>query len=148
MNMKISSKGSAFIRQWEGLSLDVYKDVAGYPTIGYGHLIKKGENFTKITKDQAIDLFLKDLAPFEEAINTLVQKNLLQHEFDALVSFVYNIGQGAFSKSTLLKYLNEGNFLLAYPEFLRWNKAGGKEVQGLTNRRKAEQTLFVKGIYS
>jgi lysozyme len=97
-----------------------------------------------ITVDEA-DAFLEaDLKTFEDAVNELVSVKLNQNQFDALVSFVYNVGIGNFKKSTLLKMINQSNFTEAAEQFLRWNKAGGKVLKGLENRRKSERELFIK----
>ena len=84
---------------------------------------------------------------FEKTVNTLVKSKLTQNQFDALVSFVYNVGSGNFSSSTLLVKLNQGKYLEAANEFLKWNRAGGKPLSGLTRRRAAERELFLKEDY-
>lgn len=138
----ISKNGLELIKQYEGWSATIYKDVAGYPTIGYGHLIKAGESFTTITRAEGELLLRKDVKIAERGVNELVNVPLSQNMFDALVSFVYNVGAGAFKNSTLLKVLNAGDYQQAQKELARWNKAGGKINQGLINRREHEQQLF------
>ena len=141
--MKTSQKGIDLIKKFEGTVLKVYKDAVGLPTIGIGHLIKKGEVFTTITQQQAEDLLAKDLKQFEEGISTSVKVAITQNQFDALVSFAFNLGMGNVNSSTLLKKLNAGDVQGAANEFVRWNKAGGKVLTGLTNRRLAEKELFL-----
>ena len=141
--MRTSKKGIELIKRFEGLRLKVYKDAVGLPTIGYGHLIKSGEVFDVISEEQAEQLLKKDLKIFEEHLIKVVKIPLEPHQFDALVSLAFNIGCGAFSKSTLLKYLNQRLLTKAADEILRWNKAGGKVLKGLDTRRKHERTLFL-----
>lgn len=141
---KTGAQGIALVKEFEGLKLKSYKDVVGKWTIGYGHLILPGEVFTTpITEKQAEDILRKDLKVAEDAVNKLVKVPLTQNQFDALVSFTFNLGAGNLQSSTLLKMLNASNYAGAAQQFLRWNKAGGKEVAGLTRRRQAESKLFL-----
>lgn len=145
-DFEISEDGINLIKEFEGLRLQAYKDIVGVPTIGYGSTkgVKMG---MIITEDQAIDLLRRDLNKFVAAVNRLVEnENLTQPMFDALVSFCYNLGEGNLGKSTLLKRVNAGEFEAAADEFLKWNRAGGKEVRGLTRRREAERNLFRSGF--
>lgn len=142
--MKTSQRGIDLIKSFEGLRLTAYPDpgTGGDPwTIGYGHTkgVKPG---MKITENRAEELLRDDLAEFEAALNGLVKVRLCQHQFDALVSLVFNIGPGAFSDSTLLRLLNAGLYDDAALQFVRWNKGGGKVLSGLTRRRMAERKLF------
>lgn len=141
--MKTGNKGVALIKQFEGLVLKVYKDAVGLPTIGYGHLIKAGEKFTTLTEAEAESLLKSDLKQFEDCVAKVVTVPLNQNQFDALVSFAFNLGCANLKSSTLLKKLNAGDFAGAANEFLRWDKAGGKVLVGLTRRRTAEKTLFL-----
>lgn len=142
--MNISNKGISLIESFEGLRLAKYLDVVGKPTIGYGHLILPSESFpAPITEAQAEALLLKDLGISESGVSKSVKVPLNQNQFDALVSFTFNLGVGNLQSSTLLKKLNAGDYAGAADEFLRWNKAGGKEVAGLTRRRAAERSLFL-----
>lgn len=141
--MKTSQKGIDLIKKFEGTVLKVYKDAVGLPTIGIGHLIKKGEVFTTITQQQAEELLAKDLKQFEEGVSTSVKVALTQNQFDALVSFAFNLGMGNVNSSTLLKKLNAGDIQGAANEFLRWNRAGNKVLPGLAKRRLAEKELFL-----
>lgn len=132
---------SALIKDSEGLRLEAYADVGGIWTIGWGHT--PAHEGQVITEEEAQALFDRDTGQFVAAINRYVTVDLSQDEFDALVSFVYNIGVGAFMNSTLLRKLNSGAYLDASTEFVRWNKVDGKPVRGLTNRRKVERDLFI-----
>lgn len=143
--MNISDNGIKFIANWEGKRNSIYMDAVGLPTIGIGHLIKKGEVFPKVMTDKEVyDLFRKDVKYFETAINNLVKVKLNQNQFDALISFTFNVGIGALQTSTLLKKLNAGDYTGTSQEFLRWDKANGKPLLGLTRRRTAEKELFLK----
>lgn len=141
--MKFSQAGIDLLKQLEGCRLAVYKDSAGYPTIGVGHLIKPGEHFTAITMAQAEDILRADIAPAELAVNGAVKGSLSQNQFDALVCLAFNIGVTAFARSTLVRKLNEGDTSGAAAQFLVWVKAGGRVVQGLVNRRNKERVLFL-----
>ena len=141
--MKISKNGIDLIKRFEGCRLTSYKCPSGVYTIGYGHTdgVKKG---LKISQKQA-EIFLKeDIAEFENGVKKAVSVPLTQNQFDALVSFTYNIGLGAFKTSTLLKKLNAKDYGGASKEFLRWNKSNGVILNGLKRRRNAEKALFDK----
>ena len=120
--MQTSQNGIDLIKQFEGLRLEAYQCAAGVWTIGWGHTngVKKGD---KITLAQAEDFLRSDLEKFENAINNLVKTELNQNQFDALVSFVFNIGINAFKQSTMLKFINNGHFPLAAGQFDRWIKS-------------------------
>lgn len=140
--MKISNNGIDLIKQFEGCRLTAYQDSVGVWTIGYGHT-KGVKNGDSITQAQA-DAFLRDDVQVAESdVTRLVKVTLSQNQFDALVSFTYNLGVRSLSTSTLLRKLNAGDTKGAADEFLRWNKAGGKVLNGLTRRREAEQSLFL-----
>lgn len=140
--MKTSEAGIMLIKMFEGFSARPYDDVVGKKTIGYGHLIKDGESFTSMTDEEATILLASDLSHAEDCIETFVDVELSQNEYDALISFIFNLGCSAFKGSTLCRLLNNGNKDGASKQFPRWNKAGGKEVAGLTRRRLAEQAMF------
>ena len=154
--MKTSQAGIDLIKRFEGLELTAYRDIAGVRTIGYGHT----EGFrdgrfgpeASISQAQAEALLAEDLAPREAAVSALCKAALNQHEFDALVSLVYNIGAGAFARSTVRRRLEGGDRTGAADAFLMWNKArvGGalREVRGLTRRRRAERALFLTPVSS
>lgn len=142
--MKMSENGLKFLIDNEGFVGHIYKDAAGLPSIGVGHLIRKGEDFSNgITYDQAIDLLKKDLERFESAVNDLVTVPLTQNQHDALVCFSFNVGVGAFRSSTLLKKLNAGDYDAIPSQLMRWTKAGGRQVAGLVNRRQNEIDLWL-----
>ncbi|EAC0780244.1 lysozyme [Salmonella enterica subsp. enterica] len=140
--MKVSDNGRAFIRAREGVKLAAYQDGGGVWTIGYGHTrgVKQGQ---VINHEQADEFLNNDLRQVESCISERVTVALNQNQFDALVSFVFNVGRQAFSDSTLLKKLNEGKYRAAADQFTRWVYDNDKFVQGLHNRRVAERDLFL-----
>lgn len=158
--MKLSEKGGMFIRKWEKFEPRPYKDVVGYDTWGFGHKRVGNEPIPNlIGMVDALALFRKDVAPFERILNGALQVQLNQNQFDALLSLLYNTGPG-FPKikdgvivlkngqpSTILRQTNASAFDLAAAEFPKWDKAGGKEVQGLLNRRKEEQAIFQSPVF-
>lgn len=143
--MKISQKGIDLIKQFEGCKLTAYKCPSGVWTIGYGHTkgVYEGQ---KITQKQAEKFLKEDLKAFEKGVNKCVLVSINQNQFDALVSFAFNCGTGAFSKSTLLEKLNQKDYTGAAREFLRWNKSNGVILNGLVRRRNAERKLFSTNI--
>lgn len=144
-NCQTSEAGQKFIQQWEGFVPVIYKDVAGLDTIGFGHLVIKGEKFQEpILPDDAAALMRKDLARIERGMHTGLKAALKQQQFDALASFTYNLGVGAFKSSTLLKRVNAGRHDDVPGQLLRWINAGDppKPEKGLINRRKAEGVLY------
>jgi len=141
--MNIGKQGLELIKSFEGLELKAYMPTPNdVPTIGYGHTktVKMG---MKITEKQAEALLKKDLAWVECAVNKRVTVPLTQQQYDALCSFVYNLGETNFSNSTLLRRLNNKRYEEAANELLRWNKQGKKVLRGLTRRREAEKALFL-----
>lgn len=138
-----------FIKQMEGLATKAYKDIAGVLTIGYGHVIKAGENFSLISSAQADELLQQDAETATNAVNRLVKVPLTDNQRAALISLVFNIGAGAFGGSTLLRALNARNYQGAADQFRVWNKArnpttGKLDIStGLMNRREQERTLFL-----
>ena len=145
--MRTSDKGRELITAAEGVHLRTYVCPAGKYTIGVGHLVKPGESFPDgITMGQAQEMLSHDLAAAERAINGLVTVPINQAQFDALVSFTFNLGEGALSRSTLLKRINR-NDAGAADEFGKWVLADGKPMPGLVRRRKAEAALFRMGNY-
>lgn len=144
--LRTSPEGREFIKSWEELRLKVYDDGAGYMTVGWGHRTDgfKGEG---ITLAIAESYFANDIRQAEGVVNLFVKVPLAQHEYDALVSFVFNIGGGQFGNSTLRRVLNELDYHEASFQLLRWTKAKGKEMRGLVRRRAAEKTMFVDGRY-
>jgi lysozyme len=142
--VKTSQAGVELIKGFEGVRLNAYDDGIGVATIGVGHIngVHMGD---VITEDQADDYLRDDLGSAEAAVNRLVKVPLDQSKFDALVSFTFNLGAGALASSTLLKKLNSGDVDGAADEFLRWTKAGGRIMAGLTKRRISERMLFLTG---
>ena len=145
--MQTSEKGIALIKQFEGCKLTAYQDSVGVWTIGYGWTqpvdgkpIRSGMTIKQETAER---LLKTGLVSYESDVSRLVKVVLTQGQFDALVSFTYNLGARSLSTSTLLRKLNAGDYAGAADEFLRWNKAGGKVLNGLTRRREAERALFL-----
>ena len=141
-----SLSGVDLIKTFEGLELTAYKPHADDVwTIGYGTTRINGrpvERGTEITRHQAQLYLISDLRYFEKSVNALVEVPISQNQFDALVSFAYNVGVGNLKKSTLLKKLNKGDYLGASKEFPKWKYSAGKVLKGLVKRRKAEAEIF------
>lgn len=144
--MNISANGVKLIQQFEGLRLKAYQDAVGVWTIGYGHTGPDVTPGLVISQAQADALLARDLNRFETGVSRLVQVPLNQNQFDALLSFSYNLGLGSLQNSTLLRLLNQRDYAGAASQFPRWNKAGGKVLPGLTRRRAAEQALFLQPV--
>ena len=144
--MRISENGIEFIRQLEGEKLTAYPDIVGIWTIGVGHTgFVDGKPVARgmaITKEKSKELLTADLKRLESAVNDAVQVTLTQNQFDALVSLAFNIGEGAFVRSTLVNKLNAGDKKGAAEQFLVWKNAGGRVSQGLLNRRQKEKAMF------
>lgn len=146
-DLTISENGLSMIASFESFEPKAYYCPAGVLTIGYGHTgtnaqgqeLQEGDT---VTPEQAKRLLYEDVLWAEDAVNEQ-RLHLTQNQFDALVSFVFNVGATAFNHSTLLKKLKAGDYDEAADEFLRWNKAGGKVLRGLTARREAERDLFL-----
>ncbi len=141
--MDISENGLDLIRKHEGLRLQAYLCPAGVLTIGYGHTGADVKTGMKIDISQANALLSKDVERFEKSVNDLVRVPMTQGMFDALVGFAFNLGAGSLKGSTLLAKLNANDSQGAADEFLRWNKANGKVLDGLTARRESERELFL-----
>ena len=146
--MKLDKSGYDLIKSFEGLSLKPYKCSAGIATIGFGNTyyennVKVQMSDAVITKQRAEDLLKLNADRFAVKVSSIVHKPINQNQFNALVSFAYNVGSGALASSTLLKLVNiNPNDAMIAKEFLKWNKAGGKPIQGLTNRRIKESALY------
>ncbi|ENY0879769.1 lysozyme [Enterobacter hormaechei] len=145
--MQTSEKGIALIKEFEGCKLTAYRDSVGVWTIGYGWTqpvdgkpIRAGMTIKQETAER---LLKTGLVSYESDVSRLVKVGLTQGQYDALVSFTYNLGARSLSTSTLLRKLNAGDYAGAADEFLLWNKAGGKVLNGLTRRREAERALFL-----
>lgn len=165
--MKFSNNGIELLKQLESCIKKcdkhiVYDDKTGRPvdinaplprgaTIGYGHLIKPGENFSGgITEDRATELLRADIAAAERVVQNNITVPMTQNQYDALVIFAYNIGANNFAKSTVVKYINNPNFHSSiYPNmesaWRAWNKSGGRIMAGLNRRRDTELRLFSIG---
>lgn len=142
--MIYSKDGLALTEQFESCVCVAYQDVKGVWTIGWGHTgpeVREGLVWTRAEADAAL---LRDCAHAEAAVNKVTQP-LTQHEFDALVDFVFNLGVATFERSSLLKFINAGNLRAAADEFEKWDHASGKVVQGLLRRRLAEKSEFIAG---
>lgn len=142
--MNISQKGINLIKNFEGCRLTAYKCPANILTIGYGHTGSDVHTGQKITQEEAEKLLRQDLIIHCNNVSKLVKVPLNQNQFDALVSFEYNVGYGAFMNSTLLKLLNQKKYKEASEQFGRWKFAGGKILAGLVKRREAEKQLFLQ----
>ena len=151
-NKKISQNGLKFIAEHEGMRLNLYNDPANHATIGVGHLVHHGaingsepEEFKNgISKERAMEILRSDVITAENAVNKLVKVPLNQNQFDALVSFVFNIGETQFASSTLLAKLNNQDYKAVPSELNRWVHGDGKKLPGLINRRRDEGNLFQK----
>lgn len=149
--MKTSQAGIDLIKKFEGLKLKAYPDpgTGGEPwTIGYGTTSSAGVGkVTKgmsITEVQAESMLVRSLVAYEKAIKAALKNPPTQNQFDALVSFAYNVGQANMRASSVVKFFNAGQVEKAADAFLLWNKAAGKVMNGLTRRRQAERQLFLK----
>lgn len=152
----ISRDGLRHLVRSEGSRSKMYRDIAGYKTIGVGHLLTQSELSSGkiiingqsvkwsagLTEAQILDLLDQDVGRFEDAVRKNVTVPLKQHQFDTLVSFSFNVGTGAFRKSTLLKVLNAKKYDQVPSQLMRWNRAGGRVVRGLTKRREREVELW------
>ena len=145
--MNISQEGLSLIKKFEGCELEAYKCAAGVWTIGYGSTKGVKEEDT-LTQEEADNLLLHEMQEYEGYINELVKAPLEQNQFDALVSWVFNLGPANLKASTMLKFLNAGDYHLIPSQIKRWNKAGGKVLEGLIRRREAEALLFEKKEWS
>ena len=144
--MKIDKNGEKLIKQFESCKLTAYKADKSekYYTIGWGHYGADVKCNMTISRKKADEIFLKDIKYFEECVNSCVKVPITQSMFNALVSFTYNVGVGNLKKSSLLKYVNKCQFKKASREFKKWNKCGGKVLNGLVRRRKVEEIEFLR----
>jgi lysozyme len=141
----VSQHGIDLIKRFEGFKPMAYRDVGGVWTVGYGHT---GPDVTEgliITQQMAEVLLAADLRRFEICVENALHRDVNQEQFDALVSFAFNVGCGAFQKSTMLRHINAGDHDSAVAEFERWNKVGEREIEGLTRRRRAEADHYRRG---
>lgn len=154
--MQMSEHGKTLLADWEGIRLKAYNDVCGLPTIGIRHLLTQTErhagtitiagtavSYTSgLTQQQVMDLLGQDLVHFEAVVTGAVTVPLQQHQFDALVAFVFGVGEVAFANSTLLARLNGGDYAEVPNQLRRWVKAGGQTVSSLVKRRDKEIGLW------
>ncbi|MBB65534.1 MAG: muraminidase [Waddliaceae bacterium] len=139
----ITQNGLDLIKRFEGFSRTVYFCPAGYPTIGYGHVVKPYENFSAgIDEAQAEELLRQDAVIAERAVLRLINVPLTDGQFDALVSFTYNLGGGALQRSTLRRKINREEHADVPEQFMRWVWAGGRKLKGLIRRREAETEIY------
>jgi lysozyme len=153
--MRLSRAGAELIARFEGFVPRPYDDAAGHATIGFGHLIHHGRvtaadraRWGTISRDRGLALLAEDAREATRAVEQHVRVSLSQEELDALVSFVFNVGTGAFASSTLLRKLNAGDRHGAADELLRWSRADGRVLEGLLSRRRAERALFLSSSAS
>ena len=139
--MKISEDGLELIKKFEGCETTAYQDSVGVWTIGFGHTKGVEEGQTCSIED-AESMLANEMDEYEGYINNMVKVDLQQHEFDALVAWVYNLGPTNLGESTMLKVLNGGQFDRVPEEMNRWTRAGGKILEGLVRRRQAESLMF------
>jgi len=139
--MRTGRDGVELIRHFEGCRFDAYLCPAGVWTIGYGHTadVKEGDS---IDQEAAEAFLIEDLEKFEQAVTRLVEVPLTQQQFDALVSWTFNLGAGNLAESTLLRKLNNYQYAEVPEQMMRWVRAGGKVLEGLVKRRAAEAALF------
>ena len=139
--MNISKEGIVLIKHFEGCRLEAYEDAVGVPTIAYGRIkdVKMGDSCTQAQAEAWLN---EELHEYEGYINDAVTVALTQNQFDSLVSWVYNLGPSNLKSSTMLKVLNKEQYADVPEQIQRWNKAGGKVLEGLTKRRNAEALLF------
>lgn len=141
--VKLSSSGQGVIKEAEGLELEAYQDTGGVWTIGYGHTGPEARPGARISEEEANELLARDVQEAENIINKHVKVPLSQNQFDALASFAYNVGEGQFMNSTLLRKLNDGQYSSVPVELDRWVYDNGQVVKGLINRREKEKKLFL-----
>ena len=139
--------GLSLIRAFEGFSPTPYLCPAGFPTVGYGHVVLDGERFeAPLSREAGESLLRADLPRYEGAVCRLIDVPLDELCFDALVSFTFNLGEGALSASTLRRLVNGGRFADAGTQFDRWVFAGARKLPGLVRRRAAERALWERGL--
>ena len=138
----ITQDGIDLIKRFEGFSSTVYICPAGYPTIGYGHLVRDHETFEEISQEEAEALLRIDVESAERAVLRLIKVPLTDGQFDALVSFTYNLGSGALQCSTLRRKVNRQAHSEVPTQLVRWVWAGGRKLNGLIRRRAVEAKLY------
>jgi lysozyme len=141
--MIISKRGIEFIKSFESFSPIIYKCPAGVYTIGYGHTLRYFEKDYKISREEAEKLLFQDICLASDVVIRNIRIKLTQNQFDALISFVFNVGSGAFQRSSLRHKINSSwDDEEIHYEFLQWVYAGGKKMPGLLYRRKCEAEIY------
>lgn len=141
--MQINQAGLDLLKSCENCKLEAYQDSIGVWTIGWGHTGDDVQSGLVITQEEADDLLTEDLEKFEDGVSHLLKVTVTSNQFSALVCFAYNVGLGNLKSSLLLRCINTSHYDDATPQFLRWDKAAGKVLAGLTTRREKERDLFV-----
>ena len=146
--MQLSSNGFRLLGELEGIVLKPYRDSVGIPTIGIGSTYYEDGTRVRmtdkpITTERAIQLAKNVVKSFELKVNQVILLPMTQNQFDSMVLLCYNIGESGFARSSVVRHFNQGNLQKAADSFLLWNKAGGKVLRGLTNRRNKERELFL-----
>lgn len=147
----MTTKCIELVKKFEGFSPVPYLCPAGYPTVGYGHVVTEPYvlgQYPRLTEEEAEAILFSDLVRVEVAIKPLIRVPVHEWMLDALVSFSFNVGIGAFRASTLRRLLNQAEYYEAADQFLRWVYAGGKKLRGLVLRRQAERQLFLEGVHA
>lgn len=149
--MKVNKAAMDLIKEFEGLRLEAYQDSVGVWTIGYGTTARAGVGISPrpgmvITEAEASHYLEKAVSKFADSIRSAITAPINENEFGAFVSLAYNIGPGAFKRSSSLRHFNNGDKARAAQNILLWNKAGGKVLRGLVRRREAEKALFEKPV--
>ncbi len=140
---RVCGEAIDLIKRFEGFRPSVYLCPAGLPTVGYGHVVRRGEVFDTLTEDNGEELLRRDLAIAKRAVLRLTRVPLEDGQYGALVSFTFNVGSGNYQSSTLRMKLNRGDYLGAAGEFWKWRRARGRALPGLVKRRAAEKALFM-----
>ena len=141
----ITQEGLDLIKRFEGFSPKVYVCPAGYRTIGYGHVVRPGENFSVIQEDYAEEILARDVQSAERSVLNLIKVSLSDEQFNALVSFTFNCGGAALQRSTLRRKVNREEHEDVPEELLKWCRGGGKILKGLLRRRQAEADMYSDG---
>lgn len=144
LNFEYDDQGLRLTEGYEGFRATAYQDVVGVWTIGFGHTGPDVKPGLTITREQGEILLNSDIAAAANCVKSAVTYQITQHQFDALVDFTFNLGRGAFLRSTLLKDVNAGNISAAADQFMLWANAGGRRVDGLVRRRTGERALFLQ----
>lgn len=143
--MRTTQEGIDLIKRFESFRAEKYVCPAGYPTIGWGHVIRLGEDLQEISEAEGETLLFGDITKTERAMERLIKVPLGDCQWDALVSFTFNVGSGALQRSTLRQKVNREEHAEVPDEFVKWIYAGGRPLRGLVRRRILEATLYAGG---